>query len=118
MALNQRLAGKGVKSFALHPGSIKSGLQKFMSEEMRDEALRKVREDGYEVPVRKTLQQGCATTLRATLDPTLEIEEGVYLVDCRIVGTGKDLMSYAIDGESAGRLWVVSEEMVGEKFVI
>lgn len=116
MALNQRLGGVGVESFALHPGSIASGLQKYLTDEMRVEAYKHLQATGYEIPSRKTLQQGCSTTLRAALDPNLETGGSIYLADCQIVEVGKDLKVYAIDRENAKKLWEISEEMVGEKF--
>lgn len=116
VGLNQKLGEKGIKAFSLHPGSIVSGLQKFMTDEMRDEGMRHLLDMGYEVPVRKSLQQGCATTLRAALDPGLGVEGGIYLNDCQVGVVGKDVMEFALDGGSARKLWVLSEEMVGEKF--
>lgn len=116
VGINQKLGERGVRSFALHPGSIKSGLQKYMTDELRDEGMRWLVGMGYEVPVRKTLQQGCATTLRAALDPGLAIGGSIYLDDCQVGVVGKEVMEFALDGESARRLWGVSEEMVGEKF--
>lgn len=116
VALNQRLGAKGVKSFSLHPGSISSGLQKHLTDEMRAEAFKQLQESGRPIPARKTLQQGCSTTLRAALDPSLETDGNVYLVDCKIAEVGNDLLPYATDKESAMKLWVISEKMVGEKF--
>jgi NAD(P)-dependent dehydrogenase (short-subunit alcohol dehydrogenase family) len=116
VALNQRLGEKGVKSFALHPGSIASGLQKYLTDEMRAAALKQLQAAGHEMPTRKTMQQGCSTTLRAALDPDLETDESVYLVDCQIVEVGKDLKAYALDDESARKLWETSEQMVEQNF--
>jgi hypothetical protein len=70
----------------------------------------------WDVEGPKTLQQGCATTLVAALDPSIEEYSGAYLTDCNI----------AIDKaapetkseENAKRLWVESEKLVGEKFEI
>lgn len=69
------------------------------------------------LPARKTLQQGCSTTLRAALDPGLEMVDGsVYLSDCQVVTDPEWIRGYALDEGDAGRLWRVSEEMVGEVF--
>ncbi|KAH6671929.1 putative retinol dehydrogenase 12 [Halenospora varia] len=114
--LNRRLEGKGVRSWALHPGSISSGLQKYMTKDILDEAMKEWWADGRETPERKTVQQGCSTTLRAALDPGLKVGN-VYLSDCDIVTDPHWLRGYALDGEEAARLWKVSEEMVGEKFL-
>lgn len=39
----------------------------------------------------------------------------MYLVDCHIAAPGQ-FKPYALDKESAERLWKVSEELVGQKF--
>jgi hypothetical protein len=88
-----------------------------MTDEMRNEAIEMMKARGFPVPTsRKTLQEGCATTLRAALDPGLRTEAGVYLVDCQVVEPGLALREAALDPEGARRLWGISEEMVGEKF--
>ena len=116
--LNRKLAGKGVRSFALHPGSILSGLQKYVTPEMMLEAKEMWERMGKEMPTRKTLQQGCSTTLRAALDPSLteEGENRVYLSDCQLSNDPETVKPYAIDEDNAKKCWGLSEEMVGEKF--
>jgi hypothetical protein len=69
----------------------------------------------FKMEPRKTLQQGCATTLVAALDPELESVNGAYLhngdVATMVVPT-EALASM----ENQERLWSLSERMVGEKF--
>jgi NAD(P)-dependent dehydrogenase (short-subunit alcohol dehydrogenase family) len=123
VALNKRLAERGypperVRAYALHPGSVSTNLQAHMvSPEMVASALEKTFH-GEPNPIRrrKTLQQGCATTLRAALDPTLTREEGMWLVDCEISTDPTWLQSWSVDEGDAERLWKLSEELVGEKF--
>ena len=63
---------------------------------------------------RKTVDQGCATTLVAALDPRLEASTGVYLEDGKVVEDGlAGVMDR--DGET-DRLWELSERLVGEVF--
>ena len=62
----------------------------------------------------KSLQQGCSTTLVAALDPSISGQSGSYMEDCEI---GKP-ESYAINKETAEQLWMLSEKLVGEKFVL
>ncbi|KAK6198322.1 AP-2 complex subunit sigma [Pestalotiopsis sp. IQ-011] len=64
----------------------------------------------------KTLGQGCATTLRAALDPGLVEEEGVYLEDANITTDTRLVKEWATDAELAEKLWKLSEELVGQKF--
>ncbi len=40
---------------------------------------------------------------------------GVYLQDCQLAG-GDDIKPYAVDKDSAARLWKLSEELVGQSF--
>lgn len=63
-------------------------------------------------PTRKTLQQGCATQLRAALDPALTPESGSYLDHCQVVEEPQHHDAYP----AAERIWQLSEEMVGFNF--
>ena len=40
---------------------------------------------------------------------------GIYLLDCQRA-KDEDLKPYAVDKNSAARLWALSEELVGQKF--
>ncbi|KAH8911423.1 NAD(P)-binding protein [Coniochaeta sp. PMI_546] len=123
IALNRRLAGKGypaekIKAYALHPGSISTNLQvHIQSPESVASAIKKTFH-GQPNPVtrQKTLQQGCATTLRAALDPELTSQDGVWLVDAELSTDPTWIESWSLDEDDAERLWKLSEELVGEKF--
>ncbi|KAG0649771.1 Short-chain dehydrogenase TIC chloroplastic [Hyphodiscus hymeniophilus] len=121
-ALATRLKKHGGFSFSLHPGSISSGLQVHMM--AADKALL---EDGmaraaaaekamgreWKMPAKKTMQQGCSTTLIAALDPSIEKDNGAYLDNGDIAANSPpDYLSLL---ESEHRLWKLSEELVGEK---
>ncbi|RDW64026.1 hypothetical protein BP5796_10528 [Coleophoma crateriformis] len=128
-----REKGAGLRAYALHPGSIATNLQVYIKAEpsMVGKGLQSLEETtGWDakLPERKSLQEGCATSLRAALDLDLErpgdevepaeVVKRVYLHDCQIV-TGRDkVMPHALDEADAERLWGLSEEMVGEKFVV
>lgn len=118
--LNKRLRkqGVGVRSFALNPGAVDTGLAKHFTPEMMSEGLKLWESLGNEMPRRKTLAQGCATTLRAALDPGLLVGEGrsCYLEDCQVTSDRKAVRAWALDEKNAGRCWALGEEMVGEKF--
>jgi hypothetical protein len=83
---------------------------------MMAEALKEWAKMGRQIPKRKTLQQGCSTTLRAALDPSLVEEKRVYFNDCQPSEDPEIVRPYAIDGENAKRFWALSEELIGEKF--
>ena len=68
----------------MHPGSILSNLQKYVAPEMREQAMVILKDLGMEMLERKTLQQGCSTTLRTALDPTLDMKGSVFLTDFQL----------------------------------
>ena len=112
--LADKLRSRNISSFSLNPGSIKTGLQQHIDEEAIEAALEKVRETNPDFvrPSRKSLQEGCSTTLRAALDPALTEHSGAYLNDCQIIVPELHVSSYA----HAEKVWKLSEGMVGEAF--
>lgn len=116
VGLNQKLNSKGVKSFALNPGSFASNLQKYISPGTTQEVIKLMQGHGVGMPERKTLQQACSTTLRAALDPSLGTEGSIFLADCQLTTDPLQVRANALDKENAQKCWVLSGEMVGEKF--
>ncbi|KAI0847569.1 NAD(P)-binding protein [Daldinia vernicosa] len=129
VGLNKRLSSRGIRAFAVHPGSIVTNLQHYIKQmdgahlaSIMDEAVQKIAgrtlaEQRAADPY-KTLQQGCGTTLRAALDPDLVKEEGVFLQNTNLTTDPKEVKDWATDPELAEKLWKLSEELVGEKFDI
>ncbi|KAK6957616.1 hypothetical protein Daesc_000403 [Daldinia eschscholtzii] len=129
VALNKRLASRGIRAYAVHPGSIQTNLQHYVKQmdsahlaKIMDEAVKKVMgrtlaEQRAADPY-KTLQQGCGTTLRAALDPDLVKEEGVFLQNTNLTTDPNEVKEWATDPELAEKLWKLSEDLVGEKFDI
>jgi NAD(P)-dependent dehydrogenase (short-subunit alcohol dehydrogenase family) len=112
--LASMLGQRGISVFSVNPGSIKSPLQRFVDEDlgraMFDAAYKY--DPDFVPPVRKTLRQGCATQLRAALDPTLRPASGAYLDDCNVREHWQHVEAYgAVD-----KVWKMGEAMVGEKF--
>jgi hypothetical protein len=62
----------------------------------------------------KSLQQGAATSIVAALSPDLASHSGAYLADCQV----EEVRGYAKDSKLAGKLWEISERLVGESFGI
>jgi len=97
------------------PG-IKSNLQRHLTPDFMTTALELRKNFGIIMPERKTLQQGCSTTLRAALDPGSSVEDGVFLSDCHFTADEKIVARHALNKENAEKLWGLSEGIVGEKF--
>jgi hypothetical protein len=72
----------------------------------------------------KSVEAGAATSVFAATAPELEGRGGLYLEDCHVaaVNDAPDALdgvkSYALDPQSAERLWEVSEKLVGERFTL
>jgi NAD(P)-dependent dehydrogenase (short-subunit alcohol dehydrogenase family) len=119
VGLDTRLAGSGVRSFAVHPGAIVTSLGRHLDE--ADYPFLMSRQPAGEEMVFKSVEQGAATSVWAATSPELAGRGGVYLEDCQIAGpAGPDSIggveSYAVDAPAAERLWAVSEVLVGQSF--
>lgn len=120
-ALTRRFKGRGVTATAVHPGMILgTGLGDHLDistafndigEVTKKNTGREWRWDDPEA-ARRTLTQGAATTLVASLDPDVPAKSPAYLANGHI----REAWDYATDMEKADRLWVLSEEILGEKF--
>jgi len=112
--LAERLKDRQISVYSLNPGSIKTNLQVYLTDEMRNATLEAARKDNpnFTVPVPKSLQQGCATQLRAALDPSLVSHSGAYLDDCQVTVYPEHVEAYPY----TDKLWAKSEELVGERF--
>ena len=98
----------GITSNALNPGAIATGLQKHTGGLRTPEHLRKTRE------------QGAATSVLLAGSPLVEGMSGRYFDDCqespvvdeRGAGPLKGVARYAVDPENALRLWEMATRMV------
>ena len=69
----------------------------------------------------KPVEAGAATQVWAATAPELAGHSGAYLGDCQLGEEGgnpthRGYASYALDETAAGKLWAVSEKLVGETF--
>jgi NAD(P)-dependent dehydrogenase (short-subunit alcohol dehydrogenase family) len=104
VGIKQRWSSDGIRSNALHPGAIATGLQKHTG--------------GLKTPVekRKTLAQGASTSVLLAASPLLEGVSGLYFEDCnqaqRVSRRPTDFTggyaTYAVDPSNAERLWDLS----------
>ncbi len=116
--LDRRLSPRGVHAYAVHPGVIATELSRHLDKD--DFAAMASRMPGGRL-VLKTVEQGAATTVWAATSPDLADAGGLYLEDCGIAGPAdaegtRGYAPWAMDAESAARLWAWSEEEVGELF--
>ncbi|MEV6036825.1 hypothetical protein AB0L65_37130 [Nonomuraea sp. NPDC052116] len=75
---------------------------------------------GLALPPGKTVEQGAATSVLLAASPTVEGITGRYFEDCAQARTVTEragaiagVAPYALDRENVGRLWAVSESLVG-----
>lgn len=113
-SLAEKLQSLGITAFTLNPGSIKSPLQRYLTNEMREAAFAAAKkfDPNFKPPERKTLQEGCSTQLRAALDPNLASQTGSYLDDCQVT----IYEQHTEIAPMADRIWTISEKLVGEVF--
>lgn len=126
--LDKRGKAHNVRTFSLHPGSIKG------TELAREASLELFQQMGFcdangkllpEVEASlKTIPQGAATTVWCATSPMLNNTGGVYCEDSDIaeLATGssvsRGVKPYSLDETSAQQLWDLSEEMTGITFDI
>ncbi len=102
----KRWAGDGITANSLTPGAIATNLQRYRG--------------GMSTPpeLRKTVEEGAATSVFAATSPLLEGVGGRYFVDCneaevvqQRTGDTTGVAPYALDAGNAERLWEVSRAM-------
>ncbi|MCJ1309797.1 hypothetical protein MMC25_003458 [Agyrium rufum] len=103
--LTSKLKDSGIVSYAVHPGTIATGIGRGFSPEHYQGML-----DTAEYV--KSIDEGAATMLVAAFDPALNTGKETYLSDCQFAPA----MPFATDPVKAEKLWKLSEELVGEKF--
>lgn len=108
-----------ITSIVLHPGVImSSGIMRDVSMDDMMKALEDTKAAyaakgmEFEPEQPKNIEQGCSTTLVAALQPGLR--SGTFLKDCNVFPENEQ-QDYVKDAEKAKKLWVLSEELVGEK---
>ncbi len=112
---SKRWADDGVIINSLMPGAIRTGLQRYISEEELNQARAAA---GSGAPAWKTPQQGAATSVLLAVSPLIDGISGKYFEDCNEAlpnepGTRRGVAAHALDPEAAGRLWQVSAQTVG-----
>jgi NAD(P)-dependent dehydrogenase (short-subunit alcohol dehydrogenase family) len=112
----KRWAGDGITVNALNPGGIRTNLQRHIDV---DALVADIARQGGEVNW-KTPEQGAATSVLLAASPLVEGVTGRYFEDVTEAephqeGTRTGVAAYALDPESAARLWTVSEELLSSR---
>jgi NAD(P)-dependent dehydrogenase (short-subunit alcohol dehydrogenase family) len=111
----------GVRAFAVHPGGIMTELQRHLPKEEMI-AAGWMSADGSVNERFKSPEQGAATSVWAATSPGLAGRGGVYCEDCDIaeltvLGSPdariRGVEPYAINRNSAARLWALSASLTG-----
>ncbi len=108
----KRWAADGIAVNALMPGAIRTGLQRYVSDDELDRMRNAV---GGGAPSWKTPAQGAATSVLLAASPLVDGVSGKYFEDCNEAGrsqpgTRRGVAAHALDPEAAARLWAVSEQ--------
>ncbi len=111
----RRWARDGILVNALHPGSIRTNLQRHVTEE--DLARLRAAAGSTPAPAWKTPEQGAATSVLLAASPLVDGVGGRYFEDCTEAGphqegTRTGVAAYAMDPEAARRLWRESLKML------
>jgi NAD(P)-dependent dehydrogenase (short-subunit alcohol dehydrogenase family) len=136
VGLDRRGRDADVRAFAVHPGNIPgTGLEKYISRETMmaagivDEQGNPILDPAKQV---KTVPQGAATAVWCATSPKLDGLGGVYCENCDVAEQMSEepdglsmadatrltgVMPHAIDPETADRLWALSEQLLGLKFL-
>ena len=117
--LDRRGRDAGIRSAAVHPGSIMTALGRHITEETLAslQAARAGRDTHW-----KTVPQGAATSVWSGFVADADAIGGRYCEDCQVSEVIDDpsrntgVFAYALDPGNAAALWARSEELVGESF--
>jgi NAD(P)-dependent dehydrogenase (short-subunit alcohol dehydrogenase family) len=125
---DRRHRAHGVRATALHPGGIRTELDRHMQpgelQATVDRINAELAAEGRPPFQFKTIPQGAATSVWAAFVAPAEEVGGRYCEDSQVSQITEGLISpvspgvrpYALDPEHAKALWARSEELVGERF--
>ena len=125
---DRRHKTRGVRATAVHPGGIKTELDRHMAPGELENLVAQINAQlaaAGQPPFQfKTIPQGAATSVWAAVVAPAEDVGGRYCENCQVSEITEGLISpvspgvrpYALDPEHAKALWARSEELVGERF--
>ena len=109
----KRWASDGIVANALMPGGIRTRLQRHTDNSEISPELQKI----YDEYPWKTVEQGASTSVLLAASPQIDGVTGTYFEDNNealphVDGRDGGVAEYALDPESATRLWDVSEKLL------
>lgn len=114
--------GRGVRAFAVHPGGIRTPLQRHLTMDEQT-ALGWYDKEGQLNPLFKTVEQGASTSVWCAVSPLLKGMGGVYCSDCNIAAPWVEgqpphagVHPHVRDAGAAADWWAASEHMTGVHF--
>ena len=122
---DRRHRDRGIRATAVHPGGIKTELDRHLDPKMLEGLIDSINADrpaGTPEFRYKTIPEGAATTVWSGFVAPADAVGGRYCEDCHVAdfapepGIREGVQTYALDPETAKALWAKSEEMVGERF--
>ena len=112
----------GIRAFSVHPGGIKTPLQRHLTME-EQVAMGWYKPDGTLVDIFKSTEAGASTSIWCAVSPLLEGKGGVYCEDCNIAALWEEGMNryagarpHITDRAAAATLWLTSGQMTGVPF--
>ena len=121
-----RRCGEPLLSFSVHPGAIVTQLGQHLTPELIEELMARARASASERGDSsgggmrfKSVEAGAATQVWASTSPDAAAHNGGYLADCGPTAPGPGDRGYEpwiADPGTAGRLWELSERLVGLSF--
>jgi NAD(P)-dependent dehydrogenase (short-subunit alcohol dehydrogenase family) len=110
--LERRYGDAGVHAWAVHPGMVMTDLARSFTKDDFGDLASRAKKSGMKMPTLVNVDVGASTQVWACASAEALEKPGSYLAD-RAVTEPSD---YASDPEFAKRLWVLSEQFVGEEF--
>jgi retinol dehydrogenase-12 len=103
--LQQKLERKNVKVVSLHPGAVKTELDRYMNKKWYIRTFMTLIK-----PLFKSVVSGAQTTLQCALEDHEKLASGMYYSDCKV----KEESRLAMSQENADRLWTLSEDLISK----
>ncbi|KZL74604.1 short-chain dehydrogenase/reductase family [Colletotrichum tofieldiae] len=119
ISLAEKLGGKGLLSFSLHPGVIWTNLSNHIDnfDSGRAQDINMGTKFMWTDFNPKTEDQGVATHVFTAFNPDLKEFNGQFFNDCRVADQyNEEIYPWANNKIDADRLWQLSEKLVGEEF--